>query len=129
MIHYTSPNKVNYGSGSFYRFKYGFTVTIKVTDASGNPVPNEEVYCLWKSGSWVEGSVNHERSTTQITDSKGEIKFTVSDTPAVGSYSWTDDGPIVIRHYYDIDALGYSCGGFSKAENMYHLAYSMYVSS
>lgn len=125
----TSPNKVNYGSGSFYRFKYGFTVTIKVTDASGNPVPNEEVYCLWKSGSWVEGSVNHERSTTQITDSKGEIKFTVSDTPAVGSYSWTDDGPIVIRHYYDIDALGYSCGGFSKAENMYHLAYSMYVSS
>ena len=42
----SSPNKVDYGQGSFYRFKKNFTVTFKVTDASGNPVANEPVVCV-----------------------------------------------------------------------------------
>ena len=125
----TSPNKVNYGSGNFYRFKNNFTVTFKVTDASGNPVPNEPVVCVWQSGSWVEGSANHQRDGSGITDANGEVQIPIDGPPAVGSYSYTTDGPVVIRHYYDIDMLAYACGDTVKYEYMYHLAYSTYVSS
>ncbi len=125
----TSPNKVNYGAGSFYRFKKDFTVTIKVTDAIGNPVANEPVVCVWQSGSWVEGSANHQRDGSGLTDENGEVQIPINGPAAVGSYSYETDGPVIIRHYYDIDLLAYACGDTVKSEYMYHLAYSMYVDS
>ena len=125
----TSPNKVNYGSGNFYRFKTTFTVTFKVTDANGDPVANEPVVCVWESGSWVQGSANHDRDGYGVTDENGEATITINGPSAVGSYSYTTDGPVVIRHYYDIDMLAYASGDIVKSEYMYHLAYSMYVSS
>ncbi len=125
----TSPNKVDYGQGSFYRFKYDFDVTVKVTDADGNPVSGQTVYCIWQSGSWVEGSGNDERRANGITNANGEVKFTVNGPPAVGSFSHTTSGPVIIRHYYDIDALAFGCGNVFTGVNMYHLAYSSYVDS
>lgn len=125
----TNPNKVDYGAGSFYRFKNKFTVTFKVTDASGNPVPNEPVACIWESGSWVEGSANHQRDGSGLTDENGEVQILIDGPPAVGSYSYTTDGPVIIRHYFDVDYLVYGCAGIVKHDYMYHLAYSMYVDS
>lgn len=125
----SNPNKVDYGYGSFYRFKRNFTVTFKVTDANGNPVPNEPVYCIWESGEWVEGSANHERYGSEITDENGEAQITIDGPPAVGRIPYDIEGPIVIRHHIDIDDLWYFCGDITKHEYMYHLAYSEYVSS
>lgn len=125
----TSPNKVDYGYGSFYRFKKNFTVTFKVTDKSGNPVTNEPLFCLWESGSWVEGSANHQREGIGVTDANGEVQISIEGPAAVGSYSYETSGPVIIRHYYDIDALVYKCGDVIDGVNMYHLAYSMYVDS
>lgn len=125
----TNPNKVDYGSGSFYRFERNFSVTFKVTDASGNPVSGQTVLLVWQSGSWVEGSANHERRGTAETDANGMATISIEGPPAVGSYSYTTGGPVIIRHYYDIDALAFACGDAVDGVNMYHLAYSMYVDS
>ncbi len=125
----SNPNKVDYGYGSFYRFKKDFTVTFKVTDADGNPVPNVPVACIWESGSWVEGSENHQREGIDATDANGEVQISIKGPPAVGSYSYETGGPVIIRHYFDIDYLVYGCGDLIKYDRMYHLAYSMYVDS
>ena len=125
----TSPNKVDYGAGSFYRFKNDFTVTFKVTDANGDPVPDKPLFCIWQSGSWVEGSGNDTRDGWGVTDANGEVQISIEGPPAVGSYSYETGGPVIIRHYYDIDALVYKCGDVIDGVNMYHLAYSMYVDS
>lgn len=125
----SNPNKVDYGYGSFYRFKRNFTVTFKVTDANENPVPNEPLFCLWKSGSWVEGSANHKREGIGITDANGEVQISIEGPPAVGSHSYLIEGPVTLEHYFDIDALGYKCGDVINVVNMYHLAYSTYVNS
>ncbi len=125
----SNPNKVDYGYGSFYRFKKNFTVTFKVTDEKGNPVANEPLACIWQSGSWVEGSANYQRDGSGITDANGEVRISIEGPPAVGSISYDIEGPVVIRHYYDIDDLWYACGDIIKHDYMYHLAYSMYVDS
>ncbi len=116
-----------YSQGTLYRFKKEFTITVKVQTKNGYGVPNQEVYLLWKSGSWTEESGNDHRGTKATTDDNGIAEITLSSLPVgVGSYSYSLSGPKYFTHYYDLDHIIINTGDYSASMKVYHFAYSIY---
>lgn len=123
-------NKVTYNSGSLYRFEDDLSVTALVTTANGYAANLQVVTLTWTSGAWSSSSSNYQRTALGLTSTDGKTTISLTDIPtSTASQSCLISGAITFRHYYDVDTVKVSINSYSASMNVYHFAYSVYVSS
>lgn len=117
--------KAAYPEGSYHRFKNTLSPSVLVMDASGYPVPYEEVTMTWL-GESRDNSENEEQSV--LADSNGIADFNYRVIrESRGYHSYLLSGPVATRHYYDIDGIIFNCGKETSRQIVYHFEQTAYV--
>ncbi|QHQ78946.1 Ig-like domain-containing protein [Bacillus subtilis] len=112
--------KINYGQGQYWRVKYNITVSGKLLDQNGQPVPNAPV--RFEADTKVGNTTQTASGTTHA---NGTFEVPMYLGPAAGYYTYYTS---VSVHYYDIIPFRVFSGEsrlVSTDNSLYHFAYQV----